>query len=258
MTRAPAVDLDQGLKRLHLPTVRRLYPAMMAQAEQDSWTYRELLEQLVAEEIAHRSETRVQRAVRKAKFPFLKTVEQFDFTLQTALRRQALGRFLGPELVTEGRSLVLLGRPGRGKTHLAIAIAYKAIQNGYDARFTTAAQLLHDLTAAAKDGTFATVLHEYLDPDVLVVDELGYLSYGADAANCLFPVVDARHLKHRPILVTSNKEPSEWGKVLHDPDLAEAIVDRLMERGEVLRLRGKSYRNPDGKESRGVVPEDGA
>jgi DNA replication protein DnaC len=153
-----------------------------------------------------------------------------------------LGRFLGPELVEDGRSLVLLGEPGRGKTHLAIAVAYKAIQNGYDARFTTAAALLNELHTAARDGDPEEVLAEFVAPDVLVVDELGYLSYGPDAANSLFQVVDRRYLKNKPIVITTNKEPKTWGGVLHDPDLAEAIVDRLQEHGEVVRLKGKSYR----------------
>jgi len=244
MKRAPAQDLEQGLKRLHLPTIRKLAPAMFAEAEKEDWTYRELLEQLVGEEIAHRAETRIQRAVHKARFPFLKTIEQFDFSFQTALKLKALGRFLGPELVEEGRSAILLGRPGRGKTHLAIAIAYKAIQNGYDARFGTAAALLSSLQRAQRDNSLERALEEYVTPEVLVIDELGYLTYGPDAANFLFQVVDQRYLKQRPILITSNKEPRAWGAVLHDPDLAEAIVDRMMERGEVLRLQGKSYRNP--------------
>jgi DNA replication protein DnaC len=248
MTRQPGIDLDQGLRRLHLPTIRRLYGEMIGVAERDQWTYRELLEQLVSEEIAHRAETRIQRAVRKARFPYLKTIEQFDFTMQTSVRRQALGRLLGPELVAEGRSVILLGRPGRGKTHLAIAIAYKAIQNGYDARFTTASQLLSELNRAATHGQLEEALSGYIEPDVLVIDELGYLAYGSDAANCLFPIIDRRYLKCRPVVITSNKEPTAWGSVLHDPDLAEAIVDRLLERGELVRLRGKSYRNPEDKD----------
>ncbi len=256
MTRAPAMpapgcDLDWGLKRLHLPTVRRLYPALTAQAEKESWTYRELLEQLIGEEIAHRAETRIQRATRKAKFPFLKTIDEFDFAFQTSVKRRTLGRFLAPEMITEGRSLVLLGRPGRGKTHLAIAIAFKAIQNGFDARFTTAAQLLGELHAAAHRGDHDEVLDAYVAPGVLVIDELGYLAYGPDAANCLFQVIDQRYLRGRSVVITSNKEPATWGSVLHDPDLAEAIVDRVMERGEVIRLRGRSYRNPGTDEPSG-------
>lgn len=247
MSRRPAGDLEAGLKRLHLPTIRRLASEMFAQAEKESWTYRELLEQLVSEEVAHRSETRIQRSTHKARFPFLKTIEVFDFTFQTSVKHKTLGRFLGPELVEEGRNAILLGRPGRGKTHLAIAIAYKAIQNGYEARFDTAAALLGRLNKAQRDGKLDDVLAEYVDPHVLVIDELGYLTYGTDAANVLFQVVDQRYLKRRPIVITSNKDPSEWGRVLHDPDLADAIVDRLMERGEVIRLSGKSYRQPEGE-----------
>lgn len=242
MTVPAASDLDAGLKRLHLPTIRRRYAEIFAHGEKESWTYREVLEQLVSEEIANRAETRIHRSTRKARFPFLKTIEEFDFEFQRSVRRAMLGRFLGPELVEEGRSVVLLGEPGRGKTHLAIAIAFKAIQNGYDAKFTSAAELLNTLHVAARGDTLEQTLAEYVAPDVLVIDELGYLSYGPDAANSLFQVVDRRNLRKKPIVITSNKEPSAWGQVLHDPDLAEAIVDRLEEHGEILRLKGKSYR----------------
>lgn len=139
---------------------------------------------------------------------------------------------------------MLLGRTGRGKTHLAIAIAYKAIQNGFDARFETAPALLGRLHKAQQAGALDEAMAQYVDPHVLVIDELGYLTYGSDAANFLFQVVDQRYLARRPVLIALNKEPSEWGRVLHDADLAEAIIYRLPERGEILRLAGKSYRQP--------------
>ncbi|MBW2233572.1 MAG: IS21-like element helper ATPase IstB [Deltaproteobacteria bacterium] len=239
-------DVDAGLRRLHLPTVRRMYPQLQEQAEKEGWSYRDFLSQLISEELAHRAETRIQRATHKARFPFLKTIEEFDFTFQTSIKRKAIGRYLGPEIVSEGRSAILLGRPGRGKTHLAIAFAYKAIQNGFVARFVTLAEMLNDLHRATRDGDLDAAVEPFVDPDVLVLDELGYLTYGPDAANLLFQVVDRRYLAQRPVIVTSNKQPGEWGRVLHDPDLADAIVDRLLERGEVVQLRGKSYRNPDG------------
>ena len=236
-------DLDAGLKRLHLPTIRRSYLQVQEQAEKEQWSYRDFLDRLVGEELAHRAETRIHRATCKARFPFLKTIEEFDFTFQTSVRRKALGRFLGPEMVSEGRSAILLGRPGRGKMHLAIAFAYKAIQNGFAARFVTVAELLNDLHRAGDDER-EKVVESFVAPDILVLDELGYLTYGPDAANLLFQIVDQRYLTRRPIIVTSNKDPSAWGAVLHDNDLAEAIVDRLFERGDVIRLQGKSYRNP--------------
>jgi len=244
MTRGAGYDLEAGLRRLHLPTVRRLHSTLQEQAEKEDWTYREFLEQLVSEEIAHRDETRITRAVRAARFPYVKTIEDFNFGFQQSVKRAALGRFLGPELVTEGRCLILCGRPGRGKTHLAIAIAHKAIQNGFDARFETAATLLTSLNKASRDGSIESAIKIVVEPKVLVIDELGYLAYGQDAANSLFQIVNQRCLKRKPIIITTNKQPKEWGKVLHDTDLGEAIVDRLMERGEVITLLGRSYRDP--------------
>jgi DNA replication protein DnaC len=236
------IDLDGLLRRLHLPTIRRLYPELEDRAAVEGMSHRDYLAVLVAEEVAHRAETRIQRATRKAQFPFLRTIEEFDFKLQTSVRLSLLGSYLGPELVTEGRSLILGGRSGRGKTHVAVSIAYRAIQNGYDARFTTAAQLIDELSAAAREGRLREALASYVQPHVLVIDEVGYLTYSADAANVLFQVVDHRYLHKKPMVFTTNKPLSQWGRVLHDPDLAEAITDRVLERGRFIPLRGPSYR----------------
>jgi DNA replication protein DnaC len=146
------VDLDALLKRLHLANARRVWRALCERAETEQWACRDFLAVLVAEEIAHRQQTRLRRAVHDAHFPFLKTIEDFNFSFQSTVRLQLLGSYLGPEFVTEGRNLILLGKTGRGKTHLAIAIAYRAIQNGATALFTTAAELIDDLSAASRDG----------------------------------------------------------------------------------------------------------
>lgn len=241
-------DLDAMLKRLHLPTIRRLYAELALRAEADGMSYRDFLETLAAEEIAHRAQTRITRSVRRARFPYLRTVEEFDFTFQTSVRMQMLGTLLGPELVSEGRSAIFSGPPGRGKTHLAVAVAYRAIQNGFEALFTSADELIGTLSHAARDGRLEAALEPYVHPHVLVIDELGYQSYAADAANVLFRVVSIRHLKRRSTLVTTNKPLAALGQVLHDPDLAEAILDRLLERGTHYVLRGRSYRTRHHKE----------
>ena len=207
-----------------------------------SGRYRDFLTLLVAEEIAHRQQTRLDRLLRRARFPFLKTIDDFDFTYQSTVRLALLGSALSPDFVTDGRCLILDGKPGRGKTHLAVAIAYRAIQNGFDALFVTAAELIDDLSAAFRRAGSPTRSATYMHPDVLVVDEVGYLTYGTDAANVLFHVVNERHRQKRAMIFTTNKPLTAWGRVLHDDDLAHAIVDRILERGRLLTLDGPSMR----------------
>jgi len=235
-------QLDALLKRLHLANTRRAWRELVQRAERDEWSYRDFLGLLVADEIAHRQQTRLGRMVRRARFPFLKTIDDFNFSYQSTVRLSLLGSALAVDFVTEGRCLIFGGKPGRGKTHLAVAIAYRAIQNGFDALFVTAAELIDDLSAAFRNGRLADALARYVHPSVMVVDEVGYLTYGTDAANMLFHVVNDRHRKKRAMIFTTNKPLTAWGGVLHDEDLAHAIVDRILERGRMLTLDGPSLR----------------
>jgi DNA replication protein DnaC len=242
MTPATDIDLPRLLKRLHLPTIARLLPDIETRAAAEGWGIRDALAILCAEEVANRNNTRIQKAIRNARFPFLKTIEEFDFTFGTGLRRDLLAPYLCREFITEGRNLILSGKSGRGKTSLAIATGIRAIQNGFDARFTTAAALIDELVAAAQRGALAEATATYREPDVLIIDEVGYLPYVDDAANVLYGVVDGRYLDHRPIIFTTNKSLEHWGEVLHDDHLAEALLDRVLERGRLLPLTGPSYR----------------
>src|SRR3984893_4398610 len=234
-------QLEPLFRRLNLAHTRYIYQDVADRAEKENWSYRDFLALLLAEEVAHRKQTRLQRFTRKAHFPFFKTIDEFDFSLQSTLRQSLLGSYLGPDFVTEGRSLILYGKAGRGKTHLAVAIGYRAIQNGFETFCTTAAELVEDLSNASK-GRLQQSLLTYTRPHVLLVDEVGYLTYGPDAANVLFHVVNDRHLRKRPMIFTSNKPLNEWGKVLHDEDMAAAILDRVLERGRFIHLDGPSGR----------------
>ena len=242
MNPATDIDLPRLLKRLHLPTIARLLPDLETQAAAAGWGIRDALAILCAEEVANRNNTRIQKALRNARFPFLMSIEEFDFSFGTGLRRDLLAPYLGHEFVTEGRNLIFSGKSGRGKTALAIAIATRSIHNGFDARFTTAAALIDDLVSAARQGRLAEATAAYRHPDVLIIDEVGYLPYVDDAANVLYGVVDGRHLDRRPIIFTTNKSLDQWGQVLHDDHLAEALLDRVLERGRLLPLTGPSYR----------------
>jgi DNA replication protein DnaC len=236
------IDLLGMLKRVRLPTVADVLPRFIDRAAAESWSHRDFLAAIVAEEVAHRETTRIQRSARLARFPYLKTIEEFDFIFQSSLKRSQLGPFLDVDFVANGRNLVLAGKPGLGKTHLAIAIAYKAIQHGCDARFITATDLIDDLAAAATGGGLRDATAGYVEPAVLVIDEVGYLQHADNAANVLYGVIDARCHKKRPMIFTTNKPLREWGEVLHDRHLAEAILDRILENGVHLDLTGRSYR----------------
>lgn len=236
------IDFDRLLKRLNLANTRRVWRELIARAEKEQWSFHDFLATLVGEEIAQRSHTRLARLSHRAQFPFLKTIDEFDFTYQSTVRLALLGSALSADFVTEGRSLVLFGKPGRGKTHLAVAIAYRAIQNGFEALFVTAAELIDELSGAFREGRLAEALARFTHPHVLVVDEVGYLTYGTDAANMLFHVVNDRHKRKRSMIFTTNKPLAAWGGVLHDEDLAHAIVDRVLEHGRLIHLDGPSMR----------------
>src|SRR6516164_4637261 len=216
-------QLEPLFRRLNLANTRRIYQDVADRAEKENWTYRDFLAVLLAEEVAHRKQTRLQRFTRKAHFPFLKTIDEFDFSLQKTLRQSLLGSYLGPDFVTEGRSLILYGKEGRGKTHLAVALGYRAIQNGFETLCASAAELIENLSNASARGQLQEALATYTHPHVLIIDEVGYLTYAQDAANVLFHVVNNRHLRKRPMIFTTNKPLNEWGRVLHDEDLAAAI-----------------------------------
>ncbi len=236
------LNIDAMAKRLSLANTRRCWRDLVARAEKEQWSYHDFLSTVIAEEVAHRAQTRIQRNAQRSRFPFLKTIDDFDFTYQSTVKLALLGSMLSPDFVTDGRNLVLHGKPGRGKTHLAVAIGYRAIQNGFDALFVTAAELIEDLSVASHDNQLADALVRYVSPHVLIIDEVGYLTYSHDAANVLYHVVTQRHQALCSMIFTSNKHPDGWGKVLHDDDLAAAIVDRVLERGRLLQLDGPSMR----------------
>lgn len=244
------IDLLAMLKRVRLPTVANVLPQFIERAAAESWSHRDFLAAIIAEEVAHRETTRIQRAASLARFPYLKTIEEFDFIFQSSIKRSQLGPFLDPDFVTNGRHLILEGRPGLGKTHLAIAISYKAIQHGHDALFVPATNIIDDLVVAAKEGRLREATDVYLQPDVLIVDEVGYLQHADSAANVLYGVIDGRCHQKRPMIFTTNKPLREWGAVLHDKHLAEAILDRILEHGSHIELVGRSWRtrNQDGDE----------
>jgi len=170
-----------------LAHTRRIYKDVADRAEKEGWSYRDSWLCCWPKKWREGNRRDCSAARGGAHFPFFKTIDEFDFALQSTLRESVIGSCLGLDFVTEGRSLILHGKTGRGKTHLAVAIGYRAIQNGFETLFTTAAELIEDLSNASKRGNLQESLTTYTHPHVLVIDEVGYLTYGPDRCQRALP-----------------------------------------------------------------------
>jgi DNA replication protein DnaC len=179
-----------------------------------------------------------------ARFPFVKGLDAFDFSYQPSLDKKQVQSLASCHFLEHGDNLVILGPPGVGKTHLAVALGLKAIERDYRVLFTTAAAMLATLTKAAADGRVDEKLKLYTVPRLLVVDEIGYLPIDRQGANLFFQLVTRRY-ERGPMILTSNQSFGSWGDIFGDRLIATAILDRLLHHAITLNIRGQSYRLKD-------------
>jgi DNA replication protein DnaC len=239
-------------ERLRLPDVPVLLPALAQQAAEREWSFADFAEALLAAQVEASDSRACDTIARLAGFPSRKTLEDFDFTFQPSVNKKQVTELASCAFVERAENVVLLGPPGVGKTHIAIAIGVEAAKRRMQVKFTTASRLVASLSEAKTSNAFSRRLAGLAHPRLLIVDEVGFLPLDAADASLFFEVI-CRRYERGSIVLTSNKSYGEWGEVFSgDTVIATAILDRLLHHSTTISIKGESYRLKDRKKA-GIV-----
>ena len=241
----PSEDLRRQLQLLKLTSILERFEELARKAAAEQWSHVDFLARLVeGEAVLHQDRAR-QRRIRQARFPVLKSLEQFDFTWPTKINRLQVQHLFRLKFIEDRANAILIGGVGLGKTHLAIALGWAACQAGPRVRFATAIDIINTLSAAQKAGRLAQDLKQYIRPELLIIDELGYLPIDKHGADLLFQIVSQRY-ERGSIVLTTNKAYKHWPSIFNnDSTLTSAILDRVLHHAETIVIEGKSYRMKD-------------
>ena len=238
-------ELKRDLEYLRLRHIQEIYQEVLDEAAKEGWSMLRLITHLFASEAADRSERSLQRRIKQARLPKLKTLEEYDFNFPKRLPKQKILRVFDCDFIERHGNVVFVGHQGVGKTHLLTALGYVACQKGISVRFTRAIDMINELTTAQLNGTLGKALKPYTNPSLLLLDELGYLPVDKRGADLMFQVVATRY-EAGSIVITTNRAFKDWGTIFDvDNTLATALIDRLMHHGDAIVIRGDSYRMKD-------------
>ena len=234
--------IEKG-KTLKLKAFVQYLEQTITLAEEKNWTPLQTIDHLFDLELELRKKNRIERCFRQSKLYEKPTIDQFDFYFHSSRKNQKsrIVNLIDLEFIKHRKDIILIGNPGVGKSFLAKCLAYAATQAGEKVLFTTAMDMINHLIAAEADHSLLKKLQHYQSQELLVIDEIGYLSLGSQGSNLFFQVISSRH-ERKSTIITTNRPFAQWGEIFDSTTVATAIADRLVYNSEVLILEGPSYR----------------
>jgi DNA replication protein DnaC len=245
MTPSDQARLQAQLQRLHLNYIHDHCQELASKAAEQQRSHLDYLALLIEGEAAMREQRSIERRIRNARFPVLKTLDDFQWSWPKKINRPQIQNLFRLAFIATQTNVVLIGNVGLGKSHLAIALGHTACLNGHSVLFTTAVDIINTLAAAQSAGRLKREFNRYLKPTLLIIDELGYLPIDKHGADLLFQIISQRY-ERAPMVITTNRVYKHWSQIFNnDSTLTSAILDRVLHHADTVIIEGKSFRMKD-------------
>jgi len=242
--------LKSRLREFKLSGIYNSVEERVSYAKEKGLSYTEFLELLLEDEANNRRDNGYKKRYARSKIPYYKTMEDFDYSFQPSVDKRIINDCATCQFIEDRRNLVFIGNPGTGKTHLSIGVGIKALLKGYSVLFTSVGEMLQSLHFSKADNSFYQRLKYYLQPNLVILDELGFRKLPNYSADDFFEVISRRYEKGS-VIITSNKGFEQWGEIFSDNVMASAIIDRVVHHSIVIKINGPSFRTKDLKKKGG-------